>query len=153
MATEPGPRQADPVPDRWTLLRDVLVLQIKLLVDGLRDLILVPVSLVVGIVSLLAARRDDKSGNEFYELLRIGRRTERWIDLFGAAERVYGPELARERFPAESIDEIVHRVESFVVAEYRRGGVTRQAKDRLDQALDSLHKLASATETRSEDDD
>lgn len=153
MATEPEPRQADPTPDRWTLLRDVLVLQVKLVVDGLRDLILVPVSLVVGIVSLLAARRDDKSGNEFYELLRIGRRTERWIDLFGAAERVYGPQVAGERFPAESIDEIVQRVESFVVAEYRRGGVTRQAKDRLDQALDSLHKLASTTETRSMDDD
>ena len=153
MATEPEPRQADPTPDRWTLLRDVLVLQVKLVVDGLRDLILVPVSLVVGIVSLLAARRDDKSGNEFYELLRIGRRTERWIDLFGAAERVYGPQVVGERFPAESIDEIVQRVESFVVAEYRRGGVTRQAKDRLDQALDSLHKLASTTETRSMDDD
>ena len=153
MATEPETRQADSIPDRWTLLRDVLVLQVKLLVDGLRDLILVPVSLVVGGVSLLTVRRDDNSGNEFYELLRIGRRTERWIDLFGAAERVYGPELAQERFPAESIDEIVHRVESFVVAEYRRGGVTRQAKDRLDQALDSLHKLASATQSPGADKD
>ena len=42
-----------PMPDRWTLIRDILVLQLKLIVDGFRDLILVPISLVVGFVSLL----------------------------------------------------------------------------------------------------
>ena len=31
-------------PDRWTLLRDLAVLQVKLLVDGFRDLVLVPAS-------------------------------------------------------------------------------------------------------------
>ena len=38
---------------------------------------------------------------------------------------------------------MVSRVETFVVDEYRKGGVTRQAKDQLDRALDSLHKMAS----------
>ena len=135
--------------DRWTLLRDVLVLQLKLVADGLRDVILVPVSLIVGIVSLVASRN---SGSEFYELLRMGRRTEHWINLFGAAERVYGPALADDRFPAESIDEIVSRVESYVVAEYQRGGVTKQAKDRLDRALNSLHKLASGKHVKNSRD-
>lgn len=128
-------------PDRWTLLRDILVLQLKLVVDGLRDFILVPISLVVGVVSLVRSR--DGGGNEFYELLRTGRRSERWINLFGAAERVYGPPIPEEHFATEDIDEIVNRVETFVVDEYAKGGVTRQAKDQLDRALDSLHKLAS----------
>ena len=133
--------QNTPTPDRWTLIRDILVLQLKLVVDGLRDLILVPISLVVGIVSLV--KSGSGGGEEFYELLRAGRRSERWINLFGAAERVYGPSIDDERFPAEDIDEMVNRVESFVVDEYSKGGVTRQAKDQLDRALDSLHKLAS----------
>jgi hypothetical protein len=130
------------MPDRWTLIRDILVLQLKLIVDGLRDLILVPISLIVGLVSLLKA--GNATGGEFYELLRTGRRSERWINLFGAAERVYGPSIADDRFPAEDIDEMVSRVESFVIDEYKEGGVTRQAKDQLDRALDSLHKMASS---------
>ena len=139
------------MPDRWTLIRDILVLQVKLLVDGLRDLVLVPISLVVGIISLLKA--GNTSGGEFYELLRVGRRSERWINLFGAAERVYGPAIDEDRFPAEDIDEMVSRVESFVVDEYSKGGVTRQVKNQLDRALDSLHKLASRKERKNSGND
>jgi len=137
--TEKNSNEHDSMPDRWMLIRDILVLQLKLLVDGLRDLILVPISLVIGVISLLKA--GNASGSEFYELLRAGRRTEQWINLFGAAERVYGPSISDERFPAEDIDEMVSRVESFLVDEYRQGGVTRQARDRLDRALESLHKM------------
>jgi hypothetical protein len=129
------------LPDRWTLIRDIVVLQLKLVFDGFRDLILVPISLLVGLVSLLKV--GNASGSEFYDLLKMGRRSERWINLFGAAERVYGPAVADDRFPAEDIDEMVSRVESFVIDEYQSGGVTRQAKDKIDGALDSLHKLAS----------
>jgi hypothetical protein len=122
---------------------------VKLLVDGLRDLVLVPISLLIGIVSLLKA--GNTSGIEFYELLRVGRRSERWINLFGAAERVYGPGINEDRFPAEDIDQMVSRVESFVVDEYRQGGVTRQAKDQLDRALNSLHKMASSKGSKNTD--
>lgn len=141
METETNSIEDGQMPDRWTLIRDILVLQLKLVVDGLRDFILVPVSLIVGIASLL--KGGDSSGSQFYELLRTGRRSERWINLFGAAERVYGPSIEEDRFPTEDIDVMVSRVESFVVDEYSKGGVTRQAKNQLDRALDSLHKLAS----------
>ncbi len=127
--------------DRWTLVRDILVLQLKLVMDGLRDVILVPISLFVGTLSLL--KGGEATGSEFYQLLRMGRRSERWINLFGAAERVYGPTMVNDRFPAEDIDELVGRVESFVIDEYRKGGVTKQAKDQLDRAINSLHKIAS----------
>lgn len=132
--------ETESAPDRWILIRDILVLQLKLVVDGLRDFILVPISLVVGIVSLI---KSGSGGQEFYELLRVGRRSERWINLFGAAERVYGPSIDDEVFPADDIDEMVKRVETFMTDEYARGGVTRQAKDRLDRALNSLHKRAT----------
>jgi len=140
--TETNSIEDGQMPDRWTLIRDILVLQLKLVVDGLRDFILVPVSLIVGIASLI--KGGDSSGSQFYELLRTGRRSERWINLFGAAERVYGPSIEEDRFPTEDIDVMVSRVESFVVDEYSKGGVTRQAKNQLDRALDSLHKLASS---------
>jgi len=124
--------------DRWTLIRDIAVLQGKLIIDGLRDFILVPVSIVAGVVSLL--KSDDGPGTEFYDLLRVGRSTERWINLFGAAERVHGSVGDEEIFPMADVDEFVTRVESYIVDEYKNGGVTWQAKNRLDKALDILQK-------------
>jgi hypothetical protein len=38
------------------------------------------------------------------------------------------------------MDDIVSRVESFVVDEYKRGGVTAQAKSRIDEALEKMRK-------------
>lgn len=141
MSGDPQPHDGEPRADRRTLIRDVAVLQVKLVVDGLRDFILVPISLVAGIISLFGAA--DTAGNAFYRLLRIGRRSDRWINLFGAADRIPDAPLEELPFPEEDIDSLVGRVEAFVVEEYRKGGVTRQAKDRLDRAIDSLNKMAS----------
>ncbi len=126
--------------DRWTLVRDIAVLQVKLVVDGLRDFVLVPVSLIAGVISLV--KGGDEQATEFYDLLRVGRRSERWINLFGAAERVHGPEGDDDHILPEDMDTLVSRVESFVVDEYKKGGVTRQAKDQLDKALNNLQKRA-----------
>jgi len=126
---------------RWALIRDIAVLQFKLVVDGLRDLILVPISLVVGLVSVV--KSDTGIDNEFYELLRLGKKSERWINLFGAADRAQESAVDHINFPKEDIDTMVSRVESFVIDEYRKGGVTKQAKERLDDAISALQKLAS----------
>ena len=131
----------DRQPGRWTLIRDVGVLQLKLVVDGLRDLVLVPVSLVAGVVSL--AKYGQGGGTEFYDLLRLGRKSERWINLFGAADNVPSVEDEGVEFSNSDIDGLVSRVESFVIDEYRKGGVTKQAKEGLDNAIDSLHKFAA----------
>lgn len=141
MSIEQDPTESDDVNDRWTLIRDIAVFQVKLLVDGLRDLILLPVSLITGLVSLLTS--GSTPGPEFYELLRVGRRSERWINLFGAAERIYGIEEDDGYFAAEDIDKLVARVETFVVDEYQKGGVTTQAKERVDQALNRLRDIAN----------
>ncbi|MDH4109801.1 MAG: hypothetical protein OEW35_16055 [Gammaproteobacteria bacterium] len=126
-------------PDRWTLIRDIAALQIKLLADGLRDLVLVPVSLAVGLISLL--KGGERPGTEFYELLRAGKKSERWINLFGAAERVF-PGHDTGNLDGKDIDGMLAGVESYIVDEYRRGGITAQAKERLDKVLDSVQRVA-----------
>ncbi len=125
--------------ETWTLLRDIAVLQVKLVVDGFRDLLLVPASIVAGIISL-ASTSDGKPGPQFYRLLSVGKQSERWINLFGALEN--SPEGQRERrdFVGGDIDEIVGNLEKFVVDEYQRGGVTRQAKDQIDRALERIQR-------------
>ena len=123
----------------WTLIRDVAVLQVKLIVDGLRDLILVPASLIAGIVSI-AKTRHGEPGHEFYTLVSVGKQSERWINLFGALKNA-PPEISElNHFGDADMDEIVSRVESFVVDEYKRGGVTAGAKDRIEKAIEKMQR-------------
>ena len=126
-------------PDRWTMVRDLAVFQVKLVVDGLRDLVLVPASLIAGIISLVSSS-DGKPGPQFYHLLGVGRQSEQWIDLFGAFRNA-PPDLEHvEPFPDARMDDIVSKIETFVVDEHARGGMTAQAKDRFDKALDAMQR-------------
>jgi hypothetical protein len=125
--------------ERWTLLRDLGVLQVKLIVDGLRDIVLVPLSLLAGLISI-ASSKDGRPGPQFYHLLAWGKQSEGWINLFGAVKN--SPEKIEQAKPFgdKDIDDIVGHLESFVVDEVKRGGVTSQAKERLDKVLDALQR-------------
>jgi hypothetical protein len=121
-------------PDRRMLVRDVFVFQFKLIVDGLRDFFLVPVAFVAGLLSFVNAK-DGVPGSHFYNLLQLGKQSEEWIDLFGAMRNA-PPELREHvRFPEENMDQLLDRLETCVVDEERRGGITAQARERLERAL------------------
>ena len=98
--------------DRWQTFKDVLLFQGKLLIDGLRDLLLSPVSIVAALVDLVVPG-DDK-GRRFYSVVRFGRRTEAWINLFGAADR-HDPDA-----DAKGIDAIVDELEKAIRDPRRR---------------------------------
>lgn len=71
---------------RWTILRDLVIFQIKLVLDGLKDVVLGPVSVVAAVIPLIfgpGARR----ARVFYNVLRLGERYDLWLNLFGAVER------------------------------------------------------------------
>jgi hypothetical protein len=133
------PEKENTESERWTMLRDLGVLQVKLIVDGLRDLVLVPLSLLAGVISI-ASSKDGRPGPEFYHLLAWGKQSEVWINLFGAVKN--SPEKIEQPQPFgdQDIDDIVGRLESFVVDEVKRGGVTTQAKERLDKVLDAVQR-------------
>jgi len=133
------PEAENDLSDRWTLIRDVAVLQVKLIVDGLRDLILVPLSLIAGIVSLASSEKG-VPGSQFYRLLGVGKQTELWINLFGAMRNA-PPDLEYPMpFPDSDMDEIVGKIEAFVVNEEKRGGMTAQARERFEKAIDAMQK-------------
>ena len=135
---EPGSAGTGAGSGRGRIIRDVLVFQGKLVVDGFRDVVLLPVSLIAAIFSLIGKGKAPSS--EFYDLLRLAKRSERWINLFGAVEkRTAGSDDEAER--VRDLDALVSRVETFLVDEYNRGGVTAQAKARMHTALDSLRGM------------
>jgi hypothetical protein len=125
--------------DRWTLIRDLFVFQAKLIVDGLRDLLLVPASLVAGIWSLVSGE-NGRPGPQFYRLVSLGKESELWIDLFKAYENAPAEVRREHEFAVRNMDELVDKFELFVVDEYERGGVTAQAKERIDKALDAIQR-------------
>ncbi len=102
MSSEPEQLETLDGPDRWTLIRDLAVFQVKLLFDGFRDLLLLPISLIAGFVSLIKGGRTPSS--EFYDLLKLGRRSEHWINLFGAASHLHCTATEEYRFPVVDVD-------------------------------------------------
>ncbi len=133
------PENAEERSELWVMIRDIAVFQFKLIVDGLRDFLLVPASLIVGLVSV-AKTKDGVPGREFYRLVAAGKQSEHWINLFGALKNA-PPDVAEEfNFGTADIDEIVSKVETFVVDEYKRGGVTAQARDSLNAAMERMKR-------------
>lgn len=116
---------------RAELIREAAVLQIKLLVDGLRDAILIPVSLIATLIGLL--RGGDEPGREYRRVIKLGRRSERWINLFGHQRPLGKPH------PADSMDKVLGRVETAIVKQYRKGQST--AKERASDQQQESDKL------------
>lgn len=110
---------------RFPVLHDVVVFQFKLFVDGLRDLLISPVSIFAALVDLLVP--GDDGGKRFYAVVRYGRRTERWINLFGAADKA-GP--AGE---AAGMDVIIADLEEMVRDPARREEARARAQALVDR--------------------
>jgi hypothetical protein len=119
-------------------LRDVTVFQAKLALDGLRDLLLSPISLVAALLDLL--RGDDRPNDYFYELMHLGRRSDAWIRLFAAGDRVPPPEDSTQAREDLHVDAVFDRLEGRLVKQYERGGATASAKRVVDRALDSVQR-------------
>lgn len=73
--------EPDATESRLQLIGAVLIFQLKLIADGMRDVILVPVSFFALVAGLIAGGRHPS--RYFDRLLELGRESERFINLFG----------------------------------------------------------------------
>jgi hypothetical protein len=69
---------------RWRLVRDVAVFQVKLGMEALLDLTLIPVSLAAAALDLTLGNW--RRPRWFHAVLRFGERCERRIDLWGVGK-------------------------------------------------------------------
>ena len=113
---------------RIELLREAAVLQLKLLADGLRDAALIPVSLLAALFGLV--RGGEEPDREYRQVIKLGRRTERWINLFGH-QRPLG-----NSHPAGSLDTVLKQVEDVVTDQYRKGKTSAEARTAIRAALE-----------------
>jgi hypothetical protein len=125
---EPQP-DAEDVPvhtSRLQLVWDVALFQFKLLFDGLRDLLLSPLSLVAAVAGLIAGGDDPQ--RYFRRLLQIGRRTEIWLNLFGHHRSKH------------TSDDLVAGLRERVFEEAKSNPWVERAGTRLNRGLDSINQ-------------
>lgn len=81
---------------RYALIRDVLQLQLKLLLGAARDLAVVPVTLAAALLDLILSK--NQPPRFFHQVLRLGERSDHWIDVWSAAR-----DEDSQRGPVDSI--------------------------------------------------
>jgi hypothetical protein len=123
---------------RGQLFRNTVIFQLKLMADGFRDLLLLPVSLIASLIGLL--RGGDEPDREFNEVLELGRRTERWIDLFGNHA---APETTHA---AASMDTLFAKVEETLKQQVKNSAISDRARVEIEQALQLLQDKAARHE-------
>jgi len=122
--------------NHWQLIKKVIGFQFKLALDGIRDVLLSPISIGAAVLGLLT--RPDDPEKYYRSLLKFGMKSDRWINLFDS------PEYMDKK---QSSDEYISKIEDLVVSEYNKGGVLKSVKDQTDSLIDraqsSLDKKAS----------
>lgn len=133
--------------ERWRFLRDVLVFQLKMLLDNVRDFALMPISLVAAIIDLVS--RGEREGALFYKVLRWGSHSEAVIDVYSAIEHHETGDFKIS--PGYTVDGVIARLEGVLVRECEKGGTAASIKAAMDRAIDQLHAETSGTRDRARD--
>jgi hypothetical protein len=123
-------RSEDTHVSRLTLLLDLLLFQLKLVLDGLRDLLLSPIAIVAVVIGLVTGGRDP--GRQFRKVLRFGQRSEAWINLFG------------EHDAPGAADDLVRPLREKVMDEVQSNPWLSKAGSRLNRELDALNAAFEA---------
>ena len=112
---------------RWRLVRDVVVFQIKLGMEAVLDLTLIPVSLAAAALDLLLGNW--RRPRWFHAVLRFGERCEHRIDLWRVATPGVGASQSEVDAVMRSIETLVRnpRTGPDKVRELRRWAATKLA--------------------------
>ncbi|MCT7375976.1 hypothetical protein [Chelativorans salis] len=105
---------------RTRLVRRVILFQVKLFADGLRDFVMSPLSIVAGVLGLFS--RDPEGAYD--RLMQFGRDTDRWINLFDA----YGAQPGGQ---GPTLDAVADEIETAIRRDYADGGVSARSAEAM----------------------
>ena len=127
-----------PKASRLNLIWNVFIFQLKLAFDGIRDVLLVPASLIAALAGLLTG--GDEPDRHFKHLLEFGRRTETWLNLFG------------HRQDEETSDDLIKPIQERVFETARDNAWLSKTGGQINQQLDSVNaRLARKSDSDSPD--
>jgi hypothetical protein len=98
--------------DRGVIIRDLVIFQIKLLLDGLKDIVVSPIAIGAAALDVLAptARR----GERFYTVMQAGERFDHWLNLFGASAKAKEHEEGLFGASRAGADTLLGKLEQYV---------------------------------------
>src|ERR1051325_10733047 len=132
--------------DHWRFLRDVLVFQLKMLLDNIRDFALMPITLVAAGIDLIS--KGEREGALFYKVLRWGSHSEKVIDVYSAIEDENSDLKVN---PSYTVDGVIARLEGVLVRECEKGGTAASIKAAMDRAIDQLHAETGGVRDKARD--
>lgn len=124
---------------RGALIRNTAVFQLKLMADGFRDLVLLPVALIASLIGLV--KGGDEPEREFNRVLEVGRASEKWINLFG------NHKVPDNTMPIASIDALFAKVEKTLQQQYQTTGTSQRAQAEIDEALKAAQDKVTGRES------
>ena len=130
--------------DHWKFLRDVVVFQLKMLLDNVRDFALMPISLVAALIDLLF--KGERQGTLFYQVLRWGAHSEEVIDVYSAIETQRSGVN-----PNHTVDAVIARLEGVLVRECEKGGTAASVKAAMDRAIGQIQIETSGPRDRAKE--
>lgn len=114
------------VATRGVTVRDFFIFQLKLVIDGLKDLAIFQVSIAAIVLDILAGR--GRRPRLFYSVLKLSERFDHWLNLHGVSERLDDPSNEDGLFGASEAgsDTLLGKIEQLV----RGGDEPRAARAR-----------------------
>lgn len=134
--------------NHWLRLKKLVVFQVKLAFDAVRDLLLSPVSIICTIIDMVKGHENDQS--RFNQLMKIGDKTDTWLNLFNHSPKIAKKEQSNKessalsfssfdkQFPEKNVDEIFDKIEALIRQQHKNGTVTASAKASIDFYLDKI---------------
>ena len=119
---------------RTEVIRDTFVLQLKLIVDGIRDLLLMPLVIAATIFGLI--KHKNEPGRYLYRLLSYGKASERWIGLFDEAAK---DKLEPVDIKDKSFDELLKKTQSAIESKYIDESKKQKLLEKFNLALDEIN--------------
>ncbi|HHL30961.1 MAG TPA: hypothetical protein ENJ41_00150 [Oceanospirillales bacterium] len=124
---------------RSEVIRDTMVLQLKLIVDGLRDLLLMPLVVLATLSGLILHKK--KPGRYLYRLLSYGRVSEKWIGLFDEAQKDTMPPIELD---SNSLDELLKKTQNAFESKYVDEDKKQVLLHKFNLALDEINNKVNA---------
>ncbi len=87
--------------ERWRFIRDVVVFQLKMFLDNVRDFALMPISLGAALIDLVS--KGEREGTLFYKVLKWGSHSEQVINVYSAIEHEKGEFKVNENFTVDGV--------------------------------------------------
>ncbi|MCI0433458.1 MAG: hypothetical protein L0271_07400 [Gemmatimonadetes bacterium] len=117
-----GTGEAPPLGRRLVLLRDLAIFGLKILLDGLKDVVLIQIAVVAVALDILFPT--GTHGKRFYTVLRKSEQFDRWLNLYHVAEKAQDNEEGLLGATVAGADSLIGKIESMVSRRGERGTTT-----------------------------